>query len=268
MVMRRALLLVIACGVAFGQSFEVASVKPSPHREPMLVGATGGPGTNDPTTYHAENFNLDALVLNAYGVRRYQLSAPEWTNDLRFDVMAKIPRGATRQDFLLMMQDLLRERFKLVTHRETKEMSGYQLVIAKNGPKIKESSEPFPTDPGIDGSSRPALDGDGFPILPPGRWPWWTSWNSRSRRRVANMTMEEFASDLSLQLMAPVTNATGLDAKYDFTLSWVFETSRPDAGGPDLFAAIQEQLGLKLDRKKVSVDMVVVDHIEKVPTEN
>ena len=275
MVFRSAIIAVFTWGAIHGQvadphpAFEVASVKLSPPRTPMMVGATGGPGSNDPERYRAQNFDLGGLVQVAYGINRYQLSAPEWLSDLRFDVEAKVPRGTTTEQFRLMMQDLLRERFKMAAHHETREMQGYELAIYKNGPKIRESTEPFPKDPGIDGASKPPLDGDGFPILPPGRFPWWTSLtDGHERRRVANMSMAEFAQDLSMQLQGPVNDSTELQGKYDFTLSWVFGTSRAEEGGPDLFGALQQQLGLKLDRKKEPVDVIVVDHIERSPTEN
>ncbi len=86
------------------------------------------------------------------------------------------------------------------------------------------------------------------------------------------MSMEEFSQDLSFLLMAPVTDVTGLKGRYDFTLSWVGESlgrvGDLDDGGPTLFRAVQEQLGLGLDRKKGSADMLVIDRVEKNPTEN
>jgi uncharacterized protein (TIGR03435 family) len=235
----------------------------------MMVGASGGPGTKDPERYSAQNFDLGGLLQIAFGINRYQLSAPAWLNDVRFDVEVKVPPGATAEQFRLMMQDLLQERFRMVAHHETKEMQGYALTVYKNGPKIRESTEAFPKPPELDPEWKPAADADGFPVLPRGRFPWWTIGSGgRSRRRVANMSMEEFARDLSMQLQGPVTDATGLKGKYDFTLSWVFDTLLASVGGPDLFGAIQQQLGLKLDRKKEPVDLIVVDHIERSPTRN
>ena len=85
-----------------------------------------------------------------------------------------------------MMQDLLQERFKMVAHHETKEMQGYTLTVYKNGPKIRESTETFPKPPELDPESKSPVDADGFPVLPPGRFPWWTiGAGGRSRRRVA-----------------------------------------------------------------------------------
>jgi len=82
----------------------------------MMVGASGGPGTKDPERYSAQNFDLGGLVQVAFGINRYQLSAPAWLNDVRFDVEVKVPAGATAEQFRLMMQDLLQERFKMATH--------------------------------------------------------------------------------------------------------------------------------------------------------
>jgi uncharacterized protein (TIGR03435 family) len=238
----------------------------------MVVRATGGPGTDDPGTFRCENFDLGGLIVMAYGIANYQLSGPQWIADERFEVMAKVPDGATKEQFRLMLQDLLRQRFKLVVHREKRDMPVYELKIGKNGPKMTESRAPPPTQPPSDVHSTGGIDGDGFPILPPGRFPWWTSRNNRSRRRVAGMSMEEFAQDLSFLLMAPVTDATGLKGRYDFTLSWVGEslgqTGDVDDAGPTLFRAIQEQLGLGLDHKRGSADMLVIDQAEKHPSEN
>lgn len=273
--LRSAASILLAAAAAFCQSagtqpkFEVASVKPSPPRTPMMVGARGGPETNDPERFVCENFDLDALVQMAYGIARYQLSAPEWTYEARFDVEAKVPKGATKAEFRAMMQDLLQDRFRMAAHQEKRELTGYELALYKSGPKLKKSTEPFPKDPGIGTGDRLGVDGDGFPILPPGRFPWWTTGpNGHTRRRVANMSMADFATNLSMQLQGPVNNSTGLDGEYDFTLSWVFENRRGEVDGPDLFRALQDQLGLRLERRKEMVDVVVVDRMERVPTEN
>jgi uncharacterized protein (TIGR03435 family) len=82
------------------------------------------------------------------------------------------------------------------------------------------------------------------------------------------MPMERFARLLSSQIGKPVIDGSGLDGKYDISLKWVPDTTRPDADGPSIFAALQEQLGLKLNEKKVTVPFVVIDRIQKVPTEN
>src|SRR5258706_15278617 len=124
-------------------TFEVASIKPAapPEMGMMRVGSRGGPGTGDPTRFTASNFSLSNLITTAYDLRPYQLTAPSWVNSERFDVVAKVPEGATKEQFRAMLQNLLVERFKLVIHRETKELPVFELVVGKGGPKFKESAD-------------------------------------------------------------------------------------------------------------------------------
>lgn len=303
-----ALLTILACSAARAQSagpkieFEVASIKPSapPSGRGMRVGFNGGPGTKDPARIVYENMSLSGLVTIAYDLKRYQLSAPGWLDSERFDIQAKVPEGATKEQVRLMMQNLLAERFKLTIHHETKEMPMFQLVVAKGGHKLKEVvEEPAPKD----GDAAPAtpgpmpritMDKNGYPVLPPGKGPMTIMLNGRARTQ-GQETMEQFAGMLANQMGRPVTDATGLKGKYEISLYWEPDGISmggappppppgavgppPGAGGPTaslpegesgpaMFSALQEQLGLKLEPKKGPVDIIVVDHIEKVPTEN
>lgn len=303
-----ALTFFASCG-AYGQSaeappaFEVASIRPAAPPEPsrgMRVGRSGGPGTKDPTRVTYENFSLSNLVTEAYDIKRYQISGPSWLDSERFDVKAKVPEGATKEQYRLMLQNLLAERFKLTLHHDKKEMPMYELVVAKNGPKMKESvddpapkDDPAPASPPPSGPPKFTMDKDGYPVLPPGSGPMTIMMNGRARMQVSKMSMQDFAGRLSGQVSRPVTDATGLKGKYDFILSWAADgmgprgpgglmpppppppeggvpmASTPDLdSGPTLFAAIQQQLGLKLEPKKGLVDILVIDHMEKVPTEN
>ena len=143
------ILVALACEAASGQlerrgpEFEVASVKPSqpPTGGPFRVGTSGGPGSKDPTLWACENFSLSNLITMAYGIAHYQLSGPDWLGASMFDVTARVPEGATRDQFKLMLQNLLAERFKLTVHHESKDLPVYELAIAKGGPKLKESVE-------------------------------------------------------------------------------------------------------------------------------
>jgi uncharacterized protein (TIGR03435 family) len=196
-----------------------------------------------------------------------------WIFDTRFNVSAKIPPGTTKAQFHLMMQNLLAERFKLKFHYEKKEMQVFELVVAKNGPRMKESAGPLPPP---DPDARPPApdpsnkDANGFPILPPGRAPTGMFTSSGVTVRYADESMTDFAGRLAGRLRKPVTDTTGLKAKYDFTLQWVPEHRSPTSedSGPTLLQALQEQLGLKLESKKGLIDIFVVDHVEKMPTEN
>ena len=152
--MRRATLgvclIIFTSCAAFGQAaaesptFEVASVKPA---EPpagmgmMRVMMRGGPGSADPGQITYSNVSLKNVLTIAYAVKGYQINGPKWLDSERFDIVAKIAKGATKEQFQLMLQNLLAERFKLTLHHETKELPMYALVVGKGGPKLKESVE-------------------------------------------------------------------------------------------------------------------------------
>jgi uncharacterized protein (TIGR03435 family) len=137
-------------------AFEVASVKPSAPASMERSMMDGGPGTRDPTRFTGQYISLNSLIAMAYKVRPWELSTPGWLRTEMFDIAVTIPEGATREQFELMMQNLLAERFKLKFHREPREMPIYELVVAKGGPKLKESTNgPEPLPPLKD---RPGLD--------------------------------------------------------------------------------------------------------------
>jgi uncharacterized protein (TIGR03435 family) len=208
--------------------------------------------------------------------------APEWTHTDRFDFWAKVPLGATKDDLRKMLQDLLIDRFKLAVHRETRQMSLYELTVGPDGPKFAVASPTTATED--TGNSNPGApferDAEGFPILPHS-----TSMGlrpGRGRARSQNEPISWFVEFLANQLAVPVVDRTGLTERYDFVLSWAFETAAaPSPGegavpGPTtldflrsaLIDATQHQLGLRLQPKKGQVEVLVVDHIEKIPTEN
>lgn len=308
---------------AYGQdtnaklTFDVASIKPAappdgrggPGVISLRVMANGGPGTADPGRWTAENFSLANLIYTAYDLKRYQYSGPAWMDDTRFDVVAKVPEGASKEQFRVMLQNFLADRFKLAIHHEKKEMQVYELVIAKNGLKMKESAPepadatktggpdaatpwaPPPPPPGV--FQKASIDKEGFPILPagvlqPGRPPMTISEMGRARTLGSQLSMEQIVTFLSNMIAKPVTDGTGLKGKYDLKLLWSREATvggmapPPPPGvpggapvpvasedtGPSIFAAIQDQLGLKLEQKKGQVDILVVDRAERVPAEN
>ena len=311
------LIVSISCA-AFGQGaaespkFEVASVKPA---EPQSAGMirirmSGGPGTPDPGQLTYTNVSLKNILMNAYAVKGYQLSGPKWLDSERFDIVAKIPMGATKEQFRLMLQNLLAERFKLTLHHETKELPMYALVVGKGGAKLKESVDddatasggapPPPPPPGPDGAGpvmgRLRVGADGMPQLPPGMGKngmMMMMTNGRLRAVGNRQPVSALTEMLGNQLGYPVVDATGLKANYDFTLDFAPDglngpmgmlpppppehdgagggspmASAPEMGGPTIFTALQEQLGLKLEQRKGPVDLLVIDRLEKVPTEN
>src|ERR1051326_3451359 len=178
--------VVLACSLVYGQApadtkaadskleFEVATIKASAPRGngPIRIGSRGGPEQGDPgrITYH--NSTLRDLLVYAYGVKRNQISgAPEWLDSQRFDITAKIPEGATKEQVKVMLQNLLADRFKAVLHNETKEMPMYALLVSKSGPKMKESAAPANPPPAKEGEARPSGDGPPPPPALPGRMP-------------------------------------------------------------------------------------------------
>jgi uncharacterized protein (TIGR03435 family) len=239
----------LTCCGAYGQTadaslaFDVASIKPAAlptadgRGRIMFTGPSGGPGTNDPGRIHYPYSSLRNLLVSAYNVKGFQISGPPWLDTERFEITATMPPETTKEQFRLMLQNLLIERFKMVIHRETKELPMYSLVVAKNGPKLKESVDEPPPQQDAAGPAPPdgrggrggpmKMDQDGFPMLPPGmagRAGLFTMMMpGRARLMAQKQTMDDLASTLTNQLARPVTNLTGLKGKYDFTLTFLPE---------------------------------------------
>jgi uncharacterized protein (TIGR03435 family) len=269
--------------------FEVATVKRSPPSAGyFLSSARGGPGTADPGQLTIRYWTLKSLLSRAFSVRALQVSGPAWLDKTvadRYDIVAKVPPGASKDDANVMLQNLLVERFGLVYHRETRDVPGYELVIAKNGLKMKESTidaTPSPKPKAQPGQLPPVQrDRNGIPLLPGGQaaillgaGPGGLHALSGSQQTLAQLT-----SILTDAVREPVVDKTGLTAKYDFGIAFdssglVDFPTPPERlnsavdPAPSLFTALQQELGLRLDRKKVSLDVVVIDRLEKVPTEN
>jgi uncharacterized protein (TIGR03435 family) len=304
------ILMACAClagnGQTPGPTFDVASIKPAPPPGPgrgMMMGMNGGPGSKDPGLYRCNNCNLAMLLAQAYNVKHYQLSVPSSFENERFNISAKVPDWATKEQFRLMLQNLLADRFKLAIHREQKEMQMYDLVVVKGGLRIKEAVEEPAKDAAADdppssplagrGGRGPNLDKDGYPVIPKGcNGCIMVVGGGKARMHLEKETMQGFADMLADQQSRPVTDATGLKGKYDFDVTFDMDRMGMGRGGPPppsgggaasggdaplsadselgvpLAGAIQSQLGLKLESKKGQVEMIVVDHAEKVPTEN
>ena len=279
-------LFLLGGSAAFAQTFEVASIKPAaPQTEGRFMVRMGG----DAGRIDYVNVSLRDLIRQAYDVKDYQVVAPDWTNSARFDVQAKIPPDTSKEAKALMMQALLAERFGLKVHKESKEVAVYSLIVGKNGPKLKEAEDAPPPPPGASG---PGQGGPG----PGGRGMTRMMMQPAGRMRLSSkwMTMATFAEMLSNQVGKPVFDNTGITGRYDIDLEFKPEEGmgmgmmrgmpmpmpRGDGGGephgpaldgveaPSIFTAVQDQLGLKLEGKKGPIETIVVDHAEKVPTEN
>ncbi|HLK64444.1 MAG TPA: TIGR03435 family protein [Bryobacteraceae bacterium] len=257
---------------------------------------TGGPGSTDPGMFHC-TCTLGALVTKAFELHRYQFPGESSLPAGTFDIQAKVPAGTTQEQFLQMLQSLLKDRFGLAWHFEEKEMQGYQLVVAKNGPKLKESaapSEPSSSERYAGHGSSGGGDQHGGAPAHPGL----INFGGNARYRGDHQTMAELALMISNQIAKPVDDQTGLNGKYDILLTWSGDAAPHNhqegagghagggygdhgepagaslsptdrASGPTIFEAVQSQLGLRVVATKKSVARIfVVDHIEKTPTAN
>ena len=300
--------LLIAAGVALAQTspkleFEVASIKPAPPPGDgrIMVGSRGGPGSPDPSQYTADNATIKMLVINAYNVKAYQVTGPSWIDSERYNILARVPVGVTQEQFREMLQNLLADRFKIVLHHETKESPLYELTQVKTGSKLKATTgdpnapPPPPAAPGAARGGPPPMGKDGMPELPKtgGRGMMMMFMNGKARIAGNVQAASSLADMLSNQLGSPVLDKTGLTGFFDFTLDFAPDSvggrgilgglppppppppgaaaeRPPDAPSdlPPLLTAIQEQLGLKLDKTKGPLDFIVVDKGDKVPTEN
>jgi uncharacterized protein (TIGR03435 family) len=249
-------------------AFEVASVKATPPSQQgpgRPGGCRGGPGTSSPGSWNCTDMPLFDLIRWAWQLKLYQVNAPEWIRNERFDVTAKFPQGTTREQSRLMEQNLLTERFQLTLHHEQKQMPVYELTVAKDGPKLKG---PSPQPEGTANAARSrGVDAYGCPLQPPG---WGGMFATRDRRLLGapNSSIDDLAANLSSFLGRPVLNATGLTGPYDILLCFVPDNAVDPEPGPTLPAALREQLGLKLESKAGAIDVVVIDHAEKTPIED
>jgi uncharacterized protein (TIGR03435 family) len=222
-------------------TYDVATVK---------LATCGGPKSNRASADQliSTNQTLKQLVVLAYSVQPYQVTGPAWMESVCVDITAKYPPGTKFSDRWLMLRSLLEDRFKLAVHHESKEMSGYALIIDKGDFKLK------PADPG-EGSTTGGNQG--------------RVWTFRARK----IEMSTLAYELADSLGDVVVDMTGLHGVYDFQLRWASDDMTSPGGSdaneaPSIFTALHDTLGLSLQRQKVPVDTIMVDHIERVPTEN
>jgi uncharacterized protein (TIGR03435 family) len=276
--MKLAMCLTAAAAISFAQApaaeqpaFEVVSIKPAPAMTLTLMNSGQFRSRIDDALVDISNISLMNLITMAYKVDQDYVSGPGWLADQSFSVNAKLPSGSNKSQIPAMVQRMLAERFKLALHHAEKVQQVYLLTVGPQGLKLKESN------------------GDTV-----GRF-----CGGRPGSHVCTQTMASLAQSLSTQakiaalraqagapaqddqrrIELPVIDQTGLTAMYDVDLEWIealpgggrgggafpVQTSAPTA--PDIFKAL-EQVGLKLEPSKHGFDAIVVDHIEKTPTEN
>ncbi len=314
--------LVLTAMGAFAQtkpSFEVATIKPAqPVDQAKFVAAlqNGGrlPIGARIDSHRAEYLNVDlkGLLMYAYGLKLDQITGPDWMATTRFDIVAKMPEGSTKDDAPNMLQSLLEERFKLVTHRTSVERPVLALVVGKGGPKLRPSAE---KPVAIDESAPPKpgelnMDGPDGPVRAKvdmttgssvvdmglkGKASYRLNRATQSMHIEFSMTTMGGIADMMTRLMpqldgrAPerkVVDMTGIQGNYDGSLEISLGANIPDAalvsagvladapqaafdpGGASTIMDAVQSIGLKLESRKAAVDQLIVDHVEKTPTEN
>jgi uncharacterized protein (TIGR03435 family) len=221
-------------------AFEVASVKPSRPSTGDLIDINLGTANHGVVTLG--NVTLSECIRWAYGlVSEEQVTGPVWITDrlVRFDIAAKSQPDTSVEQLRAMMQTLLAERLGLVLHSQPKRLDHLELSVGKGGPKLAASQ------------------GDGPAFAPA---------YGRGKLAYSRITMHTLAVLLARQLKQMVIDKTGLTGTFDVNLEWTAD----DAGiaGVDIFSAVEQQLGLRLDMRKTPIEVLVVEHAEKVPRAN
>jgi uncharacterized protein (TIGR03435 family) len=252
--------------------FEVASVKVTTDRAPRYGSITCGPNT-----LTMRRVSMWMALRWAYGVESFQMLAPEWTQTVPlYDILAKAPDRVTPSDMRVMLRTLLAERFHVMAHTEKKEMRVMALLVARDGPKFRETTGKYDSalglempfqflgfDSGVHLQARE--DSGGGP-----------------RQSFTNISMPEFAVMLAMVASrtpfekVPVIDMTGLKGRYDIALVHERPSAPPAEGlhltGDDVLAdykaLMQKQLGLTLEPRKAAVDVLVIENVERHPTPN
>jgi uncharacterized protein (TIGR03435 family) len=311
----------LAAGAAFAQApapltFEVATIKPAqqPTPQSIMAGKVKIGEAIDAGRADYGFVNMEYLITKAYGVKAYQVSGPSWIQSERYDILAKLPAGATKEQVPEMLKALLAERFKITIHHETKDHAVYALVVGKGGSKLKESAPEKPeaadADKPVAGSMTmqangaqmrmaPSGDGRGMTVRGPQGNTKVSMVDGMIRMESSQMTIASFIETIARFVDKPVVDATDLKGKYDIAIDMSMADmqniarsagfagmvgmgggrggsgggagapgdSASDPSGGSIFQSVQS-LGLKLEPRKMPLDMIVVDKGEKTPTEN
>ncbi len=282
-------------------AFDVASVRADNGAiRPGALTMKGGPGSEDPGRFTVVQIPLNMLIVKAYEIEYDQLEGPDWIRDLnghRYTISATMPPETTKQQFQLMLQELLAERFDLKLHQETRSFPGYELVTLP-GPARLRAWTPGPITDGPDPANVRgfAVGADQFPLVPRGlnicRYGGMVG-ATAAMKVTCRRSMADFTKDLGRFVnmanaepggvrIPRVVDKTGLPGIYEFKLEFMATmvlsglpggaAAASDPGNysaPSLFKALEKQLNLKLVKAKdVPVTMLIVDHAEQTPSEN
>ena len=272
--------------------FDAVAIKaaaPSPGHFASPASSRGGPGTADPTLFRCTNCNLAFLISKAFGLQRYQFPGQMALPDTAFDISARVADGVSPEQFTAMLRNLLKDRFSLTYHFEKKQVQGFELAVANNGPTLKDAGAPS--------AHQDAAGGDWHSGARELTRPGLMVFGGQGKYRGEGQTTADLARMLSDQLAKPVDDHTGLQGKYDISLSWSDDGSHaathaaggPDLGGhgdhggapqggtgltsdspsgPTLIGAVRAQLGLQLEPMKATANVFIVDKINSTATPN
>jgi uncharacterized protein (TIGR03435 family) len=231
---RPSALAVLLCAAGSAQSFEVATVKPNASGPNSPNGFSSTPGR-----LRVLNMPLEQMIHAAFHIPQGSLAGlTGWMESDRYDIEARAAANSTFDEDLTMLRALLIERFQLRFHSETRQSTTLVLVIAKNGPKFRQSK-----DDGAGNKER-------IDIRP-------------TEISGVNIPFGHFVTILAAQLKRAIVNDTGLTGKFDLSLKYVRDDAPEAASGPTVFAALEEQVGLRLDSRKGPVEVMVIDSAEK-----
>jgi len=226
------MMLLVALSALLAQAFDAVSVKPRPPGPGMMNRETSG-------RIDYVGIPLMVVIARAYNVDGFQVAAPDWVYSDGYEIRATFPANTPPEQFRIMLQALLAERFHLTVHHEQRELSAYMLTVAKGGLKMKAH--------------------------PDARLNYGTPTDAAGRHIIGTISMPILAGYLSYVVNAPVADQTAIDGAYDISLDFSPDTA---VDAPSIYTALQEQLGLKLESKNAPFDVIVVDRIDKTPTEN
>jgi uncharacterized protein (TIGR03435 family) len=270
--------------------FEVASIRPS---EPITAqGVTAG--------VHIDGAQVRCLLLSlkdylgiAYKLKEYQIQGPDWLASARFDIVAKLPAGATAEQVPQMIGALLADRFQMKTHRDSKEFPVYSLVVGKGGPKLKASAADAPAADSPD-SSKGAVNvvaaaSTTGTVIDLGKGASISIEYAKNRIEAKKVNMVGFADTLGRFTDKPVVDMTGIQGTYDFALEFSPEDFRAmlirsaviagatlppealkllDSASGDSIAIALDTVGLKMEPRKAPLEVLVIDRMEKTPSDN
>ena len=253
--------LAFACAQLESPTFEVASVKrAAPERDVVGLGgrrSTGiGSAQQDPAQVAYRNTSLASLLMRAYDLTASDITGPSWLDSERYDVMAKMPAGATMDQIPVMLQNLLVERFRISLHWVNREQPGYALEIGRTGPKLRPAEKGRDSTPPWDGASRRADS---------------LSFSSEGHIEIRGTTMAYLATLLSRFTGRPFVDSTALGGTFNIALDVapedMAELRQSGASVASISSAVGK-LGLQLSPRRVTTRHLVIDRAEKRPTEN